>query len=71
VDWSSLWIQDAVYVATNLVYKLMVVGLFLLVTSLKCCEVLFPLDFQYSAQKRAEILVFKIKHSHSLCSQEM
>lgn len=54
----ALWFQYAVYVAANLAYKLIIVDLFLLVISL---NVLFPLGFYYSAEKRVEILIFKIK----------
>lgn len=57
---AALWFQYAVYIAANLAYKQMIVDLSLLVTSLK---VLFSLGFYYSAKKRVEILIFKIKSS--------
>lgn len=47
------------------------VDLFLLVTVLKCCRVLFPL-LSNSAQKRVEILIFKVRSSsYFLCSQNL
>lgn len=48
----------------NVDCKLIMVDLFLLVTTLKCCGILFPL-LSNSAQKTVEMLVYKLKsNSH-------
>lgn len=71
MDWSPvlLWIQWAVYVVLNVDCKLIMVALFLLVTTLKCCEVLFPLASN-TAQKREDVnFQSKIKQSFFMFSK--